>query len=66
MVKNKIRKIIVDNEEYAWNIKGRFLKIWKDKKVIHTENFLSDIIVTPKYVAELICLVNTCGDISNK
>jgi hypothetical protein len=68
-MKNKIRKIIVDNKEYVWMVDNCFdcstLKIWKNKKLLFTEDF-EDKNITPKYVAELVGCIEDYDDIENK
>jgi len=57
-MKKKYRDIVVNNIKYAWAYSGEgdggTLKIWKDKKVIYTENFNHDVIITPSYVSVVI------------
>jgi len=59
--KSFLRKIIVDNKLYYWNVSnyncdgdgGCNFQIWYDKEVIYDEVILNDII-TPKIVREHI------------
>lgn len=63
-MKKKIRKIVVDSNEYNWMINvtdgERFLRIWKDKnnliygKVLEDNPLTKNITVTPKVVEEVI------------
>lgn len=52
-MKKKYRDITVDNVKYAWMVSSDTLTIWKDKKIIKTED-VTHCTVTPKMVADLI------------
>jgi hypothetical protein len=52
-MKKKYRDITVDGELYAWMTSCQTLTIWKNKKVIITQD-VSHITVTPGIVAESI------------
>jgi hypothetical protein len=59
-MKNKLRKITIDSQEYKW-LAGEFncdgdggvrVKIFKDKKCIYDS--VSHLVVTPQTIKELI------------
>ena len=56
-MKKKHRDITVDGVQYAWTLnsygKEKYVKIWKDKKVILNQTFRQES-VTPKDIEELI------------
>lgn len=52
-MKKKYRDITVDNVKYAWMVSSDTLIIWKDKKIIKTED-VTHCIITPKIVADSI------------
>jgi hypothetical protein len=56
-MKKKYRDITVDGVKYAWMTSYDTLTIWKDKKVIKTED-VTHCTVTPKMVAEIIQKIN--------
>ena len=56
-MKKKYRDITVDGVKYTWMVSLETLTIWKDKKVIKTEN-VEHCIVTPSIVADLIKELN--------
>jgi hypothetical protein len=60
-MKKKIRKIVVNGNEYFWNCleyddegyPDRYIKIWKDKKLIHNQR-TTETSVTPKLIKTII------------
>lgn len=60
--KRNLRKIVVNDEEYFWNVSspncdgdgGCSFKIWKEGKVFYDDLIHYPIIVTPKVVREII------------
>lgn len=57
-MKKKFREITVDGVDYAWKVNvtddGKYIKIWKDKKVIYEEMVNSEIDITPQTIKELV------------
>ncbi len=62
-MKKKYRDITVDNKQYAWMVKNGELIIWYNK-VILTSSDVTHVIVTPKYVADQIKMINNFDKIS--
>jgi hypothetical protein len=61
-MKKKLRSIIVDSKEYLYSVLPVYddndgsvlIRIFKDKKLLVREFHRGEIIVTPKYVEQLI------------
>jgi len=59
MASKKFRKIVVNKQTYGWSVAymGCELRIWKDKRVIHTEDMRTGNMrttITPAIVRNVI------------
>ena len=65
-VKNKLRKIVVNNIQYVWSISkpncdgdgSSILKIWKNKKLLYEKLISGCLNITPKIISDIIQFEN--------
>jgi hypothetical protein len=67
-MKKKYRDITIDNKQYAWQVKdnpmGKELVIWYNKVIISSSDVSNITTVTPKYVSDVIKLIERFEKIS--